>query len=487
MSDERHPEDLGHDDVGRIGNGPMTRRQMLVGASVLGLSATAAGSLLASNALGAPVGGAGAGPSAESGKTAFPQLGVPMPGDPRPDAPELAYRGPFGVGVRSLRVTNPDQLDILHYSAANPNPRYDRPLPLQVWYPAIIPGHERQLTTYSDTLGSGPNDPTRPVVPFTFEGRALRDSRPDARKGPYPLLIVSHGYPGSDVVLTNLTENLASKGYVVVAIQHTESTHADAGALSSTLLNRALDINFVLKRMAEFGSKGSHSFLAGVVDADNTALIGHSMGGYGALICAGAGVTSGFVIASWAVPGGALHIYQAGSPDYAALLDPRVKAIVPMAPWGGTYGIWNADGLKGLKVPALFVVGDQDQTAPFTGVKFIFENAVNSDRYELVHQSGDHEVPMNPAPPITFTRWREYVYYQEPTLDNTRTNNVNQHFLTAFLGVHLRGESYKDYIDLAYVNSNDSNNYKNPNYPAGIWKGFEEWSAVGLEMHHLQP
>src|SRR5450759_5200556 len=209
MSDERHPEDLGHDDVGRIGNGPMTRRQMLVGASVLGLSATAAGSLLASNALGAPVGGAGAGPSAESGKTAFPQLGVPMPGDPRPDAPELAYRGPFGVGVRSLRVTNPDQLDILHYSAANPNPRYDRPLPLQVWYPAIIPGHERQLTTYSDTLGSGPNDPTRPVVPFTVEGRALRDSRPDARKGPYPLLIVSHGYPGSDVVLTNLTENLA--------------------------------------------------------------------------------------------------------------------------------------------------------------------------------------------------------------------------------------------------------------------------------------
>jgi hypothetical protein len=94
---------------------------------------------------------------------------------------------------------------------------------------------------------------------------------------------------------------------------------------------------------------------------------------------------------------------------------------------------------------------------------------------------------VNPAPPITFSRWREYVHYQEPALDNTRTNNVNQHFLTAFLGVHLKGAAYQDYLSVDSVSSNDSNNYGNPGYPAGIWKGFPEWSAVGLEMHHLQP
>ncbi len=71
------------------------------------------------------------------------------------------------------------------------------------------------------------------------------------------MIIVSHGYPGSRVLLSYLTENLASKGYVVVAIDHTESTHADKVVFSSTLLNRALDINFVLTYMTE-------SFLGGL-------------------------------------------------------------------------------------------------------------------------------------------------------------------------------------------------------------------------------
>jgi predicted dienelactone hydrolase len=43
----------------------------------------------------------------------------------------------------------------------------------------------------------------------------------------YPLVIVSHGYPGSRLQMSYLTENLASKGYVVVAIDHLESTRAD--------------------------------------------------------------------------------------------------------------------------------------------------------------------------------------------------------------------------------------------------------------------
>ena len=92
---------------------------------------------------------------------------------------------------------------------------------------------------------------------------------------------------------------------------------------------------------------------------------------------------------------------------------------------------------------------------------------------------------MNPAPPITFTRWREYVHYQEPALDNTRTNNVNQHFLTAFLGLHLKGEHLRGYLDVRPARSDDSNRYDNAGYPAGIWRGFPEWSAVGLEVRHL--
>ena len=114
-----------------------------------------------------------------------------LPGDTRPDAPELAARGPYGVGVRTLHVTNPNQVDILRYSATNTNPRYDRPLTLEVWYPADIKGKKKdELATYSDVLGSGPNDPARPNVPFEFQGRALRDAKPDASGAGYPLIIV---------------------------------------------------------------------------------------------------------------------------------------------------------------------------------------------------------------------------------------------------------------------------------------------------------
>ncbi len=74
----------------------------------------------------------------------------------------------------------------------------------------------------------------------------MRNATPDKVASPYPLVIVSHGYPGSRVLLSYLTENLASKGYVVAAIDHTESTHGDTKGFQSTLLNRAKDISHSL-------------------------------------------------------------------------------------------------------------------------------------------------------------------------------------------------------------------------------------------------
>ena len=67
-------------------------------------------------------------------------------------------------------------------------------------------------------------------------------------------------------MMTYLTENLASKGYVVVAIDHTDSTYTDAGPFASTLLNRMIarehkvpsvrDMSGVLTK-GEFRTEGS--------------------------------------------------------------------------------------------------------------------------------------------------------------------------------------------------------------------------------------
>ena len=58
----------------------------------------------------------------------------------RPDAPELAKHGPHRVGVRTIRATNPSQLDAVASIAAAAEGGgeivYDRELTLEVWYPA---------------------------------------------------------------------------------------------------------------------------------------------------------------------------------------------------------------------------------------------------------------------------------------------------------------------------------------------------------------
>src|SRR5438270_13981656 len=82
----------------------------------------------------------------------------------------------------------------------------------------------------------------RPGVPTAFQipGKALRDAPPVTGTA-FPLVVVSHGYPGSRTFLTWLTENLASKGYVVAAIDHTDSIFGQQRGFPSTLLNRASD------------------------------------------------------------------------------------------------------------------------------------------------------------------------------------------------------------------------------------------------------
>jgi predicted dienelactone hydrolase len=405
-------------------------------------------------------------------------------GDARADAPELAYRGDYAVGVQTVDVVNHDEIDILNWSAAEPNPLYDRELTLEVWYPARLEKHDKEITTYHDVLGSGEGNPDRPLRPFEFGGRAARGAMPNLDGGPYPLVIVSHGFPGSRVLLTYLTENLASKGYVVVAIDHRDSTHADANAFYSTLLNRTLDINFVLDEMGAMGISG-HGFLSGMVDADNTAIVGYSMGGYGALNAAGAGYTAASVDLWWGVPGGHLARLQEGTDEYAKELDPRIRAMVALAPWGGCCGFWDPTGLAGIEIPSLFIVGKQDQTSGYANVEWLFDNAVNSDRYLLTYESAIHEIAVNPAPPLAEAHYREYVHYQEPGWDNRRLNNINQHFITAFLGSKLKGDffKYQPYLDLLEPISNDSprSDESDPEY----WKGFPNWSAIGMELHHV--
>jgi len=394
-------------------------------------------------------------------------------GDALPDAPELAVSGNFAVGVKTLELINKDQLDINNIEQGQA-PIYDRKMVVEVWYPAKSTGKD-SVATYTDVLGI-PGNPNRPVIPFSFSGRALRDAKPDLAEGPYPLLIVSHGYLGSRFLMSYLTENLASKGYVVVAIDHPESTHSNPGKFASTLYYRAIDDLFVLNQMAALGMEGAESFLSGLVNAEITALIGYSMGGYGVLNAAGAGYSSQMLQMFGQLSGGstAIESRTSGNAAYLASLDERIKAIVAFAPWGMQRGAWDTEGLKGIKIPTFIVAGDHDDVSGYeNGVKAIYDGIGNAEKYMLVYQNARHNVAPNPAPSESYAPEldiNEYYHYAEPVWDQRRINNINQHFLTAFLGIKLKGLEYGSFLDLTKESTEES------------WKGFKPRTSIGLQL-----
>jgi predicted dienelactone hydrolase len=238
------------------------------------------------------------------------------------------------------------------------------------------------------------------------------------------------------------------------------------------------------------GRLEAEGFLTSLVDTSRTALLGYSMGGYGVLNTAGAGISQTGVTSELGVPGGKLSIRQMGRPEYNATLDPRVRAIAAFAPWGYPQ-FFDWEGLGGLEVPSLFIIGSMDTTSGYENVKAIFEAAVHSDRYLLVYQNGDHEIAVNPAPALAASNFQDYLHYQEPAWDNTRCNNINQHFITAFLDHHLKGGNGLEYLNVPTPIANQAvwsiDEHGRPGESHTYWKGFKRHTLIGLEIHHLAP
>ncbi|GFE66065.1 alpha/beta hydrolase family protein [Litoreibacter roseus] len=406
------------------------------------------------------------------------------------DAPELAAYGDLPVGVRQIELVNQDQIDILAVDPTGETPtefpRYDRPLTVEMWYPAA------EGATGDTSLKAYLRDGTTEV---TLEGRAMRDAAPADTSEPLPLLIMSHGYPGNRFLMSHLAENIASKGYVVASIDHTDSTYRTQAAFGSTLVNRSLDQLFVLDEMARINDDPT-SDLSGLIDAENTGLLGYSMGGYGAIITAGGGVTETSVGYPWGAPQGTLGIHQAGSETHEALPDPRIKTAVAIGPWGMNTGFWDAEGLAGIEVPMLFIAGSEDETSLYEeGVRAIWEGATSVDRALLTFDGGGHNTAAPiPAPEESFyfnesLGFNVSEHYTDAVWDSVFMNNVAQHFVTSWLDVELKGDADKvAYLDLLEIGSdgvwsvNEDGTFGEDH---SYWTGFGEGTADGLRYEVL--
>ena len=107
-----------------------------------------------------------------------------------PAAPELASYGKYDIGVRTITATDKNRPDILNTKPDGPTARYDRTLTLEVWYPAALAAGQKPGGDYRAITRD-------PALVVTLHGKAVRDAVPLTTGGLFPLVIVSHGYPGN--------------------------------------------------------------------------------------------------------------------------------------------------------------------------------------------------------------------------------------------------------------------------------------------------
>jgi predicted dienelactone hydrolase len=426
----------------------------------------------------APPGARAQGPA--SGAAAPSRFGV--------DAPELARLGRYAVGVRTLHLREAAQADVLAFDASSGKaPLRERDLTVDVWYPAVT----RAGAAPWVYAAQFPSEPPLPPASFRVTGLAVREAAA-AGQG-FPLVVVSHGYSNDPAAMIWLTENLASKGYVVAAIHHEDPPITDRAKFVGPLLRRPLDIAYVTAELQRTLA-AEH-----LIDPSLTALIGYSMGGYGVLTAAGATLDPKGP-PTHMIPGGLLLPYVRGGEKAADMTVRHLKAVVAISPaGGGTLAAWGTDGLRALDVPMLLIQGDHDRTVDYaTGARAIFEQAVNAPRYLLTLLGAGHSIGLIPPPAQMRARLWDQEWFQDPVWRAERVNEINAHFITAFLDRYVKGdESRAAFLDVpvpksadgAWPTAADSAPIPYDAFSSGspgvtVWKGFQRSESAGLEMLH---
>lgn len=407
------------------------------------------------------------------------------PARPGVDAPELAALGRYPIGVADMVFVQRDQLYPLA-DGSDPRPA-DRRLAVKTWYPAAAGAGGG--TTYRTAL---PGEDGRPVA-FSVPGLATPGAV--AARGRFPLVILAHGYSNTPEILSWLGENLASKGYVVVAPAFADPsiTIRTPEAQAGPLARRPLDIVFVAAEAQRRARAGEGPLAA--ADPGATALIGYSMGGYGALAAAGGRLASSLGPATR----GVLTPYVADGVQRAALRVDGLKAVVAIAPPSNLRDrvLWAEDGMASITAPTLFIVGSQDRVVGYDpGVRTLFDRASATRRYLLTFRDAGHSIALVGAPAEMRRSFWDLDWFEDAVWRKDRLLAVQTHFITAFLDRYVKGDATRaGYLD-GLVPDSSAGSW--PNSPAGryagyspgppastIWKGFQPSRRAGLLFEAL--
>ncbi|MFF2846382.1 alpha/beta hydrolase family protein [Streptomyces sp. NPDC058001] len=201
--------------------------------------------------------------------------------------------GPYVVGRTTMHLTDRSRTDPWVPTADG------RELMVTLNYPAARSGDGRtaryatveEARLLAEGQGIGELVPAEELSATRTHGRV--GARP--AKGKYPLVVLSPGFSVSRFTLTNLAEDLASRGYVVASLDHAYESfgisvpggrtltctacaalEADETQGAVVTATRAEDVSYVLDRLTGDNPVWRH---AGVIDKKRVGMAGHSIGG----------------------------------------------------------------------------------------------------------------------------------------------------------------------------------------------------------------
>ncbi|MBE1563345.1 alpha/beta hydrolase family protein [Nonomuraea africana] len=308
----------------------------------------------------------------------------------KPSLPEPT--GEQTVGTTSLHLVDIERRDPWNQEAAA------RELMVSLWYPASRSGGKRASYLTKEESAAVLKDFDVPPETLTATRAHARVSPPPSRAR-LPLVLMSPGFTMPKATLTSLAEDLASRGYLVAAVEHTYESVATTfpdGRTTTCLAcvrgqdgakvaqGRVADLRFVLDQLMR----------RDLVDRSRIAVVGHSMGG--------------------------------NSAAHTMLADPRVKAAA------------NLDGTFAPIVPNL--------GKPFLMVgttKHVPDGKDSTWRQSWANMTGwKRWITVTGADHSSFVDYavlRPQLGLPAPELVGARALKITRAYLAAFLDTHLRG------------------------------------------------
>jgi WD40 repeat protein/dienelactone hydrolase len=211
---------------------------------------------------------------------------------------------------------------------------------------------------------------------------------PKTRKGPFPVIIFSHGLGGSRDGYEYLGRHWASYGYVSVHLQHkgsdTDVWKGQARPLDAmrqaikdprNSINRPLDVRFAIDQMEKMNR--DPGLLRGRLDLRRIGMAGHSFGAWTTLAVIG-------------------EVFVGPGGREITLADPRIKAAIAMSAPVPRDKTKLDQAFGKIKIPCLHMTGTLDDSPIGDTVakdrRLPYDHIRGADQYLVIFAGGDHMI-----------------------------------------------------------------------------------------------